>query len=816
MLVRGMGWEALRRERSFDLLFLLGTLILPLLAALPLKIAGFDPMDTTTPGILRSLAFVFPLLILAVAAGYWWKRSIWLAHAALFYGIFALFYTTIFSYPEGLATGWMGALSYWMAQQAVNRGGQPWFYYAFLLVPVYEFLPALGAIAAAIIGWRRGLWTADPERPFEKPQPVEQAEPAPESLAEAAPSPEPLPEAPAPAPATPTLALLIYWSVSSLLAFTLAGEKMPWLTVDIALPLILASGWALGYWIETWNVPRPRPWLRSIALVVFTLLAVLTFRTAFRAAYINYDNAMEYLVYAHAAADPKFVLAQIEDISRRTTDGLDIVVAYDNDTRYPYWWYLRHYPNRIDYDVNPTRELQKAAIILVGEDNYAKVEPIVGNDYLVFNYMRLWWPNQDYWRLKWDEIDAERNAGNAPGAPALPPMSVFEYFARVWGHIRPFFTNPAVRSAVWQIWLNRDYTQYAALQKSTTFTLANWQPSNRMRMYLRKDVAAQIWGSGAVPAAPTVAVDPYAAVTVQVAPEKTIGAPGSSEGQFQSPRAIAVASDGSLYVADSRNNRIQHLTAEGRLINAWGSFADVSKGAAPGGTFNEPWGIALGPDGSVYVSDTWNHRVEKFTPAGQFVTMWGHFGQAETPDAFWGPRGIAVDPAGRVYVVDTGNKRVVIFDSSGKAIAQFGQAGADPGQFDEPVGIALDADGKIFVADTWNQRVQVFNPDFTNDTFSPVAQFTVEGWYGQSLENKPFIAVDGQGRIYVTDPEGARVLEFTPGGAILKVWGLSGGGGSSLPSGIALDSRGALWMSDASQQRLEEYNNPASGTGNKQ
>ncbi len=86
------------------------------------------------------------------------------------------------------------------------------------------------------------------------------------------------------------------------------------------------------------------------------------------------------------------------------------------------------------------------------------------------------------------------------------------------------------------------------------------------------------------------------------------------------------------------------------------------------GTFNEPWGIAVGPDGSVYVTDTWNHRIEKFTAAGKFITAWGIFGQGETPDSFYGPRGLAVDAEGRVYVTDTGNKRIVVFDSNGNFI----------------------------------------------------------------------------------------------------------------------------------------------------
>jgi hypothetical protein len=64
------------------------------------------------------------------------------------------------------------------------------------------------------------------------------------------------------------------------------------------------------------------------------------------ASYVNYDKATEFLVYAHCAPGIKEALAQIEEISSRTTGTLDIQVAYDDTTTYPYWWYLRNYPNR--------------------------------------------------------------------------------------------------------------------------------------------------------------------------------------------------------------------------------------------------------------------------------------------------------------------------------------------------------------------------------------------------------------------------------------------------------------------------------------
>ena len=68
----------------------------------------------------------------------------------------------------------------------------------------------------------------------------------------------------------------------------------------------------------------------------------------------------------------------------------------------------------------------------------------------------------------------------------------------------------------------------------------------------------------------------------------------------------------------------------------------------------------------------------------------------------------------------------------------------------------MDAQGLVYVADTWNQRVQVFQPDGNRD-YTFLREWPIAGWYGQSLENKPYLALDGQGRVYLTDPEGYAV-----------------------------------------------------------
>jgi sugar lactone lactonase YvrE len=438
---------------------------------------------------------------------------------------------------------------------------------------------------------------------------------------------------------------------------------------------------------------------------------------------------------------------------------------------------LRNYPNKVFYGSEPTRSLRESPVILVGEGNFGKIEPVVGQAYDEFDYIRLWWPNQDYFGITLDRI------ANA-------------------------ISNPQMRKALFDIWLNRDYTLYGQLTNKD-MSLANWYPSSKMRLYIRKDVAASLWNYGASPAPEALVADPYEGKNANLVADLVVGSAGSEPGQFKRQRDLAIAPDGSIYVADTENHRIQHLDSQGNVIKVWGSFGAGTDAnhPAPEGLFNEPWGIAVGPDGSVYVADTWNNRIQKFDADGNFISAWGYgISQTDDPFGFYGPRDVAVNGEGKVFVTDTGNKRIVVFDKDGNFLTKFGGPGFDSGQFDEPVGVTVDSDGQVYVADTWNQRVQVFIPA-SDGSYLPLESWDIAGWYGQSLDNKPFLDVNDQGKLFVADPEANRVLEFNTQGGFIQYWGdySTGPDGFNLVGSVQADNTGGVWVSDTNNNRIMHF-----------
>jgi len=823
-----LNWGFLRESRPFAVFILILSFVLPLLVPFLVIFGGQNPVAYNEPfPILINYIYLGYAFGLSVIIGSVWDDKNWWKYAAVFFGIYIALFSTFFTNTIGILTGMIGSLGHWLAQQDVARGGQPSYYFAFILIPIYEFLGAFGTILAFYYGFKqRSFWSkSDDLSSGELVSPSAKVHPS-----------------------LPVPAIFIFFTITSLIAYTLAGEKMPWLTVHIAFPMLLAAGWSFErtfqlfliqensskkkwvkffthvvfiifislLFLQLWGNHAPfqgktqiqlqdtnyflflmimvaisgyflvnqyqnfslKKTFSNAILSVFLLLGILTARASYRASFINYDYPYEFLVYAHAADGPKIVLKQIEEISKRITKGLDIKVAYDNYGLYPYWWYLRNYPNKIVYLENPTRTLEEAPLIIAGSDKYAKIDAIVRNNYYAFEYMRLWWPMQDYWDLTFDRIKAA-------------------------------LVNPDMRQSLLDIWLNRDYSLYAKTTGSQFLTLENWLPSERMRFYVRKDIAAQMWELNTGAPLETIEItNPYSEKMISRQPDYFISKSGSAVGELNEPRGIHIAQDGSIFVADSNNNRIQQFSKTGDLLNSRGTHASILEGEAPGGTMNQPWGVVTGKDGSIYIADTFNHRIQKFSSNGIFIKSLGIFAQGTSPDTIWGPRGITIDQKGNVIIADTGNKRVVIYDKDLNYLTQFGGAGFEAGQFDEPVGIDVSDSGVIAVADTWNRRVQLFSPDESGLIYTQTGEFEVDAWYGQSLENKPFLAFSPKGTLFVTDPEGGRILEFSLSGELIQGWqDLSVSPEViSRPYGLDFDSQGNLWVSDAAMNVIMVFN----------
>ncbi|HEY1832845.1 MAG TPA: SMP-30/gluconolactonase/LRE family protein [Solirubrobacteraceae bacterium] len=280
------------------------------------------------------------------------------------------------------------------------------------------------------------------------------------------------------------------------------------------------------------------------------------------------------------------------------------------------------------------------------------------------------------------------------------------------------------------------------------------------------------------------------------------GSYGGGHGQFGPIGGIATDAAGDVYVVDSEHDRIEKFDANGNFLLAWGragsglgqfhfgSSQDFTK--PPGG------GIAISGD-YVYVADSGNNRIQRFNPQGGEAMAWGSKGSA--PGQFIYPRGVAAN-AEEVVVADNDNHRLELFTPEGAYVNEVGTAGAGVGQFSFPYGIALDAAGNIYVADDTNHRVA---------KLSSLLQFLgVWGGFGSKPGQLAFpraIASDPAGDTYVADTANDRIEVYNPEGAYLRTIGISARGPGELtaPRGVAVDPTGRVLVSDTVGNRVESF-----------
>jgi DNA-binding beta-propeller fold protein YncE len=164
-------------------------------------------------------------------------------------------------------------------------------------------------------------------------------------------------------------------------------------------------------------------------------------------------------------------------------------------------------------------------------------------------------------------------------------------------------------------------------------------------------------------------------------------------------------------VADFHNQRIQQLDSQGNFIAQWGTTGEVGIRA---GEFNYPTDVALATDGSLYVADGYNDRVQVISAQGRFQRKWGGPFAMNIFGPFNGwfatVTSVAVGPQGALFVADFYNHRVQKFAPDGTFLNAFREEVPGPGQFNYAIAAAVAPDGSVFVADFGNNRIQKWRP----------------------------------------------------------------------------------------------------------
>lgn len=265
---------------------------------------------------------------------------------------------------------------------------------------------------------------------------------------------------------------------------------------------------------------------------------------------------------------------------------------------------------------------------------------------------------------------------------------------------------------------------------------------------------------------------------------------GSASAHLAKPYAVHMDREGRLFITDSAWPAVMIFDEKNHKYTLIGLEGP--------GVLAKPMGVTTDAAGRIYVTDTIENRGVIYDHDGNFLLGLGEKGRFDQPI------GIVVNDAlNRVYIVDTRKHNVSVFDSKeGKFLFDFGGRGSQDGQFNWPTNIAIDKDGKLFVTDSFNFRVQVFDAD---GKF--LSKFgSVGSGLGQFAKPKG-IAVDSEGHIYVVDAAFNNVQIFDQQGQLLLFFGGFGNrpGQFWLPAGMDIDKDDLIYVADQYNHRINIY-----------
>ena len=331
------------------------------------------------------------------------------------------------------------------------------------------------------------------------------------------------------------------------------------------------------------------------------------------------------------------------------------------------------------------------------------------------------------------------------------------------------------------------------------------------------------------------------------------------EARLRYPFDVAVDETGSLYIVDTWNHRIRKVDSAGIVTTVAGSGTTGESGggfSGDGGPAVEaqlrfPGGAALDGSGSLYIVDTWNHRIRKVDSAGIVTTVAGSGTTGEGGGGFGGdggpavearlryPYGAALDGSGNLYIADAWNHRIRKVDSAGIVTTIAGSGtegyGGDGGpavraQLSHPQGVALDGSGNLYIADAWNHRIRkVDSAGIVTTIAGGGTPGGGRGRFGRDsglavrarLKYPQGMALDAAGNLYFADIGNHRIRKVDASGIMRTIagtggayGGFGGDGGPALqamlfsPRGMAADKAGNLYIADIGNHRIRRLTPP--------
>ena len=364
-------------SRYKTLMFLMLALVLPVSAGIfsvTQTLPGFDSIGLvlassdssiapigTAYGGGQVVAFYFVLILtfssIVLGARYlglkiWWKCF------AIFYLIFIAIFTVFFSDWNGVGSGIWRSLGYWIIQQDVARGGQPWFYYILLMI-IYEFVIFIIGIVAIVYY----LKNKDKFGIF-----------------------------------------LSYWVVITFVLYGFASEKMPWLLINMVLPATILGGKFLSdvilkiEWGHTdrykWiNIFKQQKFLFLLPIVIF--FVVFNIFVSFNLTYKNSDKPFEMLIYTQTSPDVKDIMSLIDDRDYGDSDG-SIFIDTTSGFNWPWVWYLRNKTNVIygTFVEDLPYGKHEYSIAIIHSNNVKKLDQIEDFDNGIRFKHRWWFPER--------------------------------------------------------------------------------------------------------------------------------------------------------------------------------------------------------------------------------------------------------------------------------------------------------------------------------------------------------------------------------------------------------------------------------------